>query len=459
MEDRVISLERRSTDFEERLRLEERMAAEICEERVKEVSDRLVITNERLRVFESTVDELEGFTEQHLRDQSINIEAVDDRVDEVKLGLTEAVEMFNKSIEVTTEEMDDKVDELKLGLAVVVGKVEVVQMFQKALEVTTDEIKSDIETMSLNFERTIGVCEGMHENNSKRIDIVVDWRHEELERFKALEDKMDTFVIWRLQELQRRKTIEDPDFIEEEDGSRLRARLRTVINADHTPLYRLEKLEQRIEEFITIFTEVVGAEVKSEDKESPSAPPMKKQPRREPALNAKYIDLTILDDSPEKEKVETLEETRAEAVKTALDMAPSCWHAQFIRGGDSPVPKSDDEEEEEDSDWDKKRDSLHAKEEVTEAIKANAKIDAAEALAKMRATRESQFATVTTLVANPATPIPKEDQRVVMAEVCKKCHLIECCCEADRLQVLADDAAATAAGLIERDNGKWVKKA
>ena len=67
MDDRVISLERRTTAVEERLRLEDRMAAEICEERVKEVSDRLVITNERLRVFEETVDELEVYTDDKLR--------------------------------------------------------------------------------------------------------------------------------------------------------------------------------------------------------------------------------------------------------------------------------------------------------------------------------------------------------------------------------------------------------
>ena len=41
---------------------------------------------------------------------------------------------------------------------------------------------------------------------------------------------------------------------------------------------------------------------------------------------------------------------------------------------------------------------------------------------------------------------------------CEKCYLIECCCEADRLQVIKDDDRARADGYIELDNGKWVKK-
>ena len=41
-------------------------------------------------------------------------------------------------------------------------------------------------------------------------------------------------------------------------------------------------------------------------------------------------------------------------------------------------------------------------------------------------------------------------------DVCEKCHLIECCCEADRLQVIADDERAIADGYREI-NGRWIK--
>ena len=41
-------------------------------------------------------------------------------------------------------------------------------------------------------------------------------------------------------------------------------------------------------------------------------------------------------------------------------------------------------------------------------------------------------------------------------DVCEKCHLIECCCEADRLQVIADDKRATDEGYKEID-GRWRK--
>jgi len=42
-------------------------------------------------------------------------------------------------------------------------------------------------------------------------------------------------------------------------------------------------------------------------------------------------------------------------------------------------------------------------------------------------------------------------------EICEKCMLIECCCEADRLQVIKDDERARAEGYIEI-GGRWVKK-
>jgi len=41
---------------------------------------------------------------------------------------------------------------------------------------------------------------------------------------------------------------------------------------------------------------------------------------------------------------------------------------------------------------------------------------------------------------------------------CSKCHLIECCCEADQQQVIEDDQAATRAGFVEVD-GRWMKPA
>jgi hypothetical protein len=42
-------------------------------------------------------------------------------------------------------------------------------------------------------------------------------------------------------------------------------------------------------------------------------------------------------------------------------------------------------------------------------------------------------------------------------ETCKVCFLIECCCEADRLQVIIDNERAKAEGYVEI-NGRWIKK-
>jgi len=41
-------------------------------------------------------------------------------------------------------------------------------------------------------------------------------------------------------------------------------------------------------------------------------------------------------------------------------------------------------------------------------------------------------------------------------ETCEKCYLIECCCEADKLQVIKDNEKAIADGFIEVD-GRWIK--
>ena len=48
------------------------------------------------------------------------------------------------------------------------------------------------------------------------------------------------------------------------------------------------------------------------------------------------------------------------------------------------------------------------------------------------------------------------EEEVINADVCEKCHLIECCCEAVRLQVIADDKRATDEGYKEID-GRWRK--
>ena len=48
----------------------------------------------------------------------------------------------------------------------------------------------------------------------------------------------------------------------------------------------------------------------------------------------------------------------------------------------------------------------------------------------------------------------KADEEII---TCEKCFLTECCCEADRLQVIQDDENARARGLIEMPNGKWVR--
>ena len=50
---------------------------------------------------------------------------------------------------------------------------------------------------------------------------------------------------------------------------------------------------------------------------------------------------------------------------------------------------------------------------------------------------------------------PEEDEEIFP---CSKCHLIECCCEADQQQVIEDDQRATRAGFVEV-NGRWIKPA
>ena len=50
---------------------------------------------------------------------------------------------------------------------------------------------------------------------------------------------------------------------------------------------------------------------------------------------------------------------------------------------------------------------------------------------------------------------PEEDEEIFP---CSKCHLIECCCEADQQQVIEDDQRATRAGFMEV-NGRWIKPA
>jgi len=66
----------------------------------------------------------------------------------------------------------------------------------------------------------------------------------------------------------------------------------------------------------------------------------------------------------------------------------------------------------------------------------------------MNATTDIKNATTTTRSA------AEED----LEECCEKCYLIECCCEADRLQVIKDDERATADGYVENGDGRWVKK-
>lgn len=41
--------------------------------------------------------------------------------------------------------------------------------------------------------------------------------------------------------------------------------------------------------------------------------------------------------------------------------------------------------------------------------------------------------------------------------ICERCYLLDCCCEADRLQVIADNERARSEGFVEID-GRWIKK-
>lgn len=54
----------------------------------------------------------------------------------------------------------------------------------------------------------------------------------------------------------------------------------------------------------------------------------------------------------------------------------------------------------------------------------------------------------------------KEIESFAGTSVCDKCYLIECCCEADRLQKIADDENAKNRGYREmtiKDETRWVK--
>jgi len=47
-------------------------------------------------------------------------------------------------------------------------------------------------------------------------------------------------------------------------------------------------------------------------------------------------------------------------------------------------------------------------------------------------------------------------RKPITIETCEKCYLIECCCEADKLQVIKDNERAISDGFIEVD-GRWIK--
>jgi hypothetical protein len=54
----------------------------------------------------------------------------------------------------------------------------------------------------------------------------------------------------------------------------------------------------------------------------------------------------------------------------------------------------------------------------------------------------------------------KEIEKLAGASVCHTCYLIECCCEADRLQKIADDEKAKNRGYREmtiKGETRWVK--
>jgi len=187
-------------------------------------------------------------------------------------------------------------------------------------------------------------------------------------------------------------------------------------------LTRLEELEKRVDDMFRGLLTYKEAQ----DKESPSAP-VKKQPRRRKsrAKPNTVIDLTFLQDSsPEKEAENEVEkEAGPEPVPV-------------------PVPEAKEEEE----------------------ATGSAEMQASMTLDLLRAARVENF-TVVHLDVNHKDPIGVGEgerrvgeRRVVMAPVCEDCQLIECCCEADRLQVLADNARATADGFIQNEEGDWVRE-
>ncbi len=49
-------------------------------------------------------------------------------------------------------------------------------------------------------------------------------------------------------------------------------------------------------------------------------------------------------------------------------------------------------------------------------------------------------------------------KKIKLVVVCDKCFLIDCCCEADRLQVIKDDEDARARGYAPVDVKRWINK-
>lgn len=58
----------------------------------------------------------------------------------------------------------------------------------------------------------------------------------------------------------------------------------------------------------------------------------------------------------------------------------------------------------------------------------------------------------------PNTDDEEEKEEEAKPKTCEKCFLIECCCEADKIQVEEDNARAKKEGYVELPNGKWRKE-
>jgi tetrahydromethanopterin S-methyltransferase subunit B len=265
----------------------------------------------------------------------VNLEQLAEKVDHIEDKMDEMDERVTNLEDTKKEISEEEMDEIK--------------------EYCADAVSADQEVVFHEWERRLNVCEGYHEQNSKRIDKVVDWRHEELQTFIEVNKRIDAVEAKHKQDYNAIKTtncLECFERIEQverrmnaleghieprmsalerwqlKDGAlQLDATATRMTLAFHkifetiTDVWetRMFRIEQRLEAF-----EVKKAEL--QDKESPKSPPMKRQTRSSTLSSRKpsaVIDLTCLPDSPDSADAQasfTLESMRADEIRAETDL-------------------------------------------------------------------------------------------------------------------------------------------